>query len=242
MGASRRDYDRRSVQWEPLHRVTVGKFALGVHEVTRDEYLEFVVATRRYPDGRCWIEVRDQGIQVRWRLRPVGSWHSPGFEQTGDHPIVCVSWADARAYVGWLSEKTRREYRLPSEAEWEYAARAGTIGLRHELRRFPESTSPVGASVPNGFGLHDMLANVREWVEDCWHDTYDGAPVDGSAWTENNCTYRVSRGDRVIDSVGDGPWPTFSGLLAVRDASDRFMRDGEVEDGVGGFRVARTLR
>ena len=173
--------------------------------------------------------------------------------------MVCVNWEDAQAYVRWLSTETGERYRLPSEAEWEYAARAGTTTRRHwgndpdeqcayangadrtAKRRFDGWTvadctdrvlwtSPAGAFAANGFGLHDMLGNVWEWVEDCWHDDYDDAPRDGSAWTRGgDCSRRVLRGG----SWGGGPASLRSGLRLIDDAGARFDNYG--------FRVSRTL-
>ena len=208
MGSDQRD-DESSDNERPRHRVTVDRFALGVHEVTRDEYQAFVAATGRDAGDRCYAFDADD---ERFDWREEASWRSPGFSQAGDHPVVCVNWEDAQAYVRWLSSETGEAYRLPSESEWEYAARAGTTTRRYwgddpddgcayangadrtAKRRFDGWliadctdgvlwTSPVGAYEPNAFGLQDMLGNVWEWVEDCWHDDYDDAPRDGSAWT-----------------------------------------------------------
>ena len=255
MGSDRRD-DESADDERPRHRVTLDGFALGVHEVTRDEYEAFVAATGRGSGDRCRaFDAEDR----RWEWRSEASWRSPGYPQAGDHPVVCVNWEDAQAYVRWLSTETGQSYRLPSEAEWEYAARAGTTTRRHwgddpddgcayangadrtfEARvdnwRVADCTdgvvwtSPVGAYQPNAFGLHDTLGNVWEWVEDCWHDDYDGAPRDGSAWTRGgDCGRRVVRG---------GSWSNVPRDLrsAFRDRLDADYRLGSL-----GFRVARTL-
>ena len=127
--------------------------------------------------------------------------------------MINVSWDEAKAYVGWLSRKTGERYRLLSEAEWEYAARAGTAGPFHfgstistdqanydgnytygsgRKGVYRKKTVPVGSFPANGFGLHDVHGNVREWVEDCWHDSYAGAPTDGSARiTGGDCDERA---------------------------------------------------
>ena len=256
MGSDRRDDESRDTE-RPRHRVTVGGFALGVHEVTRDEYDAFAAATGRGSGDRCWAFDADD---ERWDWRSEASWRSPGYPQAGDHPVVCMNWEDAEAYVRWLSAETGEAYRLPSEAEWEYAARAGTTTRRHwgddvddgcayangadrtAKRRFDDWTtvadcmdgalwtSLVGAYQPNGFGLHDMLGNVWEWVGDCWHDDYDSAPGDGSAWTRGgDCSRRVARG---------GSWVNDPRNLrsANRDWLDAAFRNDNV-----GFRVARTL-
>ena len=256
MGSDRRDDE--SADWErPRHRVTVDSFALGVHEVTRDEYAVFVAATGHGLGDRCWA-VNDDGS--RWLHRDGPSWRSPGYPQAGDHPVVCVNWEDAQAYVNWLSEETGEAYRLPSGSEWEYAARAGTTTRRFwgddadeqctysngadqtGRRRFDDWTwavnctdgvlwtSPVGAFEPNAFGLYDTLGNVWEWVEDCPHDDYGDAPRDGTAWTRGgDCGRRVVRG---------GSWTNPPPLLrsAALDAWNAEDRSGNY-----GFRVARTL-
>jgi formylglycine-generating enzyme required for sulfatase activity len=120
-----------------------------------------------------------------------------------------VSWHDAVAYTRWLSKKTGQKYRLPSEAQWEYAARAGSVysywwsdpeTTNHAncfdcgSRWDGEQTAPVASFPANRFGLYDMSGNVQEWTEDCYHSSYAGAPVDGGAWVSSNCTQRVVRG------------------------------------------------
>ena len=155
-----------------------------------------------------------------------------------------VSWEDAQSYVRWLSRETGEEYRLLSEAEWEYAARAGTrtrywwgdaIGRNRancagnhcgDSYRY---TAPVGSFSSNGFGLHDMHGNVWEWVEDCWNDSYRGAPSDGSAWESGDCGVRVLRG---------GSWSHVPRLLR---SAYRFGSTAGDRSSYAGFRVARTL-
>ena len=177
--------------------------------------------------------------------------------------MTCVSWEDATAYVRWLSAETGADYRLPSEAEWEYAARAGTTtpfywgtsvnehcahgngADRMTERTFTSQsftwsfsdcsdgaarTVLVGSYNPNVFGLYDMAGNVWEWVEDCWHDNYAGAPDYGTAWTRGGeCGRRVSRG---------GSWYNDRVDLrsALRDRSDAGLRSHLLA-----FRVSRTL-
>ena len=206
----------------PVHEVEVSAFALGVYEVTFEEYERFVQATRRdRPNDRGWGR--------------------------GGRPVINVSWEDATAYGAWLSEETGEEYRLPSESEWEYAARAGSttryswgddIGRNrancHGCRgRWDDEnrTAPAGSFAANAWGLHDMHGNVWEWVEDCWHENYARAPRDGSAWTSGgNCSRRVVRGG----SWGYRPWSLRSALRLRLDAGDRH-RDV-------GFRLARTAQ
>jgi formylglycine-generating enzyme required for sulfatase activity len=156
----------------------------------------------------------------------------------GRHPVINVSWNDAQAYVEWLGRKTGKSYRLLTESEWEYAARAGTTGAfywgltvsagwaRNNART---GTAAVGTYRPNSFGLYDMSGNVSEWALDCSNKSYDGAPADGSARTTGDCNLHVLRG---------GAWNSDSNSLrsANRDwdaAGSRVSRYG--------FRVARGL-
>ena len=206
---------------EPVHEVELASFALGVYEVTFEEYERLARATGR---------------------KSPPDW---GFGR-GDRPVRGVPWEDAQAYAAWLSEETGEDYRLPSESEWEYAARAGSttryswgqdIGRNRAncdgcgSRWDGEATAPVGSFAANGWGLHDMHGNVKEWVEDCWHENYARAPRDGSAWTSGgNCGRHVLRG---------GSW--FDTPAALRSAS---RRDGGVDGAIGifgGVRVSRTL-
>ena len=162
----------------------------------------------------------------------------------GTRPVIYVSWEDAQAYVSWLSSQTREAYRLLSEAEWEYVARAGSqtayswgsdIGSNRANCEGcgsawdNEQTSPVGSFQANALGVHDMHGNAREWVEDCWNDRYRRAPSDGSAWLRGNCEWRVVRG---------GSWNLNPRYLrsALRIANTTVYRSYTF-----GFRVARTL-
>ena len=171
-------------------------FFLGIHPVTRGQFEQFA----RNTGFKTEAEV-DRGARVwngtSWTVQPVANWRNPGFEQTLEHPVVCVSWNDAQKFVEWLEEKEGREYRLPSEAEWEYACRAGT-STRFFTGDDPDSlagfanvddvtahvqvegeyafhfedgfvhTSPVGVFRPNPWGLFDMVGNAWEWCEDCY--------------------------------------------------------------------------
>jgi formylglycine-generating enzyme required for sulfatase activity len=205
----------------PVHRVTIPKpFAIGRYEVTFDEW------------DRC---VEEKGCKAQPDDREWGR---------GARPIINVSWADAKAFAAWLSQKTGQTYRLPSEAEWEYAARAGTntlywwgreIGSRQASCRecgpgSGQQTAKVGSYPPNPFGLYDTSGNAAEWVEDCWNDNYRGAPNDGSAWNAGQCRLRVLRGG-AYDSVAK----------AVRSTA-RFRYDTDVRYSANGFRVVRELR
>jgi len=182
----------------PQHWVGIERpFAIGRYPVTVGEWRAFVQASAWQPAGEV-------------------DWAAPGFPQTDDHPVVGITWFDALQYVGWLSEATGKRYRLPSEAEWEYACRAGTKtafntgdtiattqanfdgtftyngGPRGEFRH---GTTKVDTFAPNAWGLHDMHGNVWEWVQDVVHENYEGAPVDGSAWeTGGDQVRRILRG------------------------------------------------
>ena len=234
----------------PLHPVTIARpFAIGVYEVTRDEYSRFVRATNHSPQEQsCMV---NEG--VKWKKLVGVDWRNLAFPQTVRHPVVCVSWNDAAAYVEWLSEYTGVRYRLPSAAEWEYAARAGSTApwywgnntepqCRHangadQASGFPwalgcndgyAKTSLVGSYQPNAFELYDMLGNAWEWVQDCYTDSYVGAPADGSAWEEDGCAGRVMRGASWASTPKylraahrGGEWPSFrsdyTGFRVARD-------------------------
>jgi len=167
-----------------------------------------------------------------------------GFER-GTRPVINVRWDEAQQYAAWLSEMTGRPYRLLTEAEWEYAARAGgetayfwgdqigeanancaDCGSQWDGR---QTTSPVGSFKPNAFGLYDMAGNVWQWVQDCYQDHYNGAPTDGSVWIGGDCRHRVVRG---------GAWGNLSPLLrsASRDWFSADDRDFHI-----GFRLGRAL-
>ena len=232
----------------PVHEVTIGTpFALGVYEVTVDEFGRFFNETGHSAESSCWTTEGGE-----FELRAGRSWRNPGFGQSGGHPATCVSWDDAQAYVQWLSRKTGKAYRLPSESEWEYAARAGTetswywgegepAQCRHangddadtDCRDGHVHTAPAGSFVANGWGLHDMLGNVHEWTEDCWNGSYAGSPADGSAWLSGDCDERIWRGG---SWKGDGPW-------FLRAAYRDYVETGYTDDRSNdvGFRIARTL-
>ena len=202
---------------KPVHRVTIWQpFAVSKYEITFEDYDQFT-----YPN-----KVNDFGMG------------------RGRHPVHNVSWNDAKEYVAWLSSQTGKSYRLLTNAEWEYAARAGSttkyswgnaIGTNRANcladtcgDRFP-NTAPVGSFRANAFGLHDMHGNLEEWVEDCWNDSYAGAPSDGSAWNGGDCSYRVMRGgayENVPNSLRS----------AVRHRASSGNRSL-----IYGIRIARTL-
>jgi sulfatase modifying factor 1 len=202
---------------KPSHWVAIGgPLAMGTNTVTVDEFQEFIAATGQDIQG-C------DTYDGEWKHRANNNWKDPGFAQTGNHPVTCVSWNDAKAYASWLSMKTGHSYRLPSASEWEYAARAGGGAVQpwdpdgsaacananvadqsavHRYRGWGAFacddgyvyTAPVGTFKPNSLGLNDMLGNVFQWTEDCWSPDYAGAPTDGSARTDGNCTEHELRG------------------------------------------------
>jgi formylglycine-generating enzyme required for sulfatase activity len=213
---------------EAQHRVTIATpFAVSKFEITFEEWDACLAS------GGC------RGYR-------------PGDEGWGRgiRPVMNISFEDAEAYADWLSRKTGQRYRLLSEAEWEYAARAGTTttfahgesispskanydgsadgsGPSDENR---QSTVPVGSFAPNAFGLYDMQGNVSEWVEDCWYDDYTAKhPTDGSAWLEGNCNGRVVRGGSWEDSQSE----LRSAARTGGEKTDRFYTDG--------LRIARSL-
>ena len=230
----------------PQHKVTIAKpFAVGRFAVTRGEFGAFVNETGySVPDEAYTFE------GGKYELRKGRSFRNPGFAQDDSHPVVCVNWDDAKAYVQWLSGKTGKDYRLLSEAEWEYACRAGTQtpfwwgssisteqanydgnytfggGKKGEYR---QRTVPVKSFQPNPWGLYQVHGNVWEWCEDCWNENYNDAPGDGSAWTTGDSGFRSLRG---------GSW----------DSDPQFLRAGardgrnsqSYRDSYAGFRLART--
>jgi formylglycine-generating enzyme required for sulfatase activity len=211
-----------SEEERPAHNVTIGlPFAVSKFEVTFSEWAACTVYGRVY----C---TQDYGT-------------------VGERPVDNLTWEDAQNYVGWLSRITGKTYRLLSEAEYEYAARAGTTTIypwgddiklngqamancrRCGSKWDGEETAPVGSFAPNNFGLYDMIGNASEWIEDCGHLNYEGAPVDGSAWISGNCKSRMIRG---------GSYKELPSTLRV--VSRQYGDTGARDQGLG-FRVARTL-
>ena len=208
---------------QPVHEVHIAQpFAMGRYEITFEEYDQFARATgRNLPQDDGWGR--------------------------GRQPVIHVSWNDAVAYAGWLSQQTGRHYRLPTEAEWEYAARAGAetaywwgnevkqglanclgCGSPYDGKR----TAPVGSFKPNPFGVYDTTGNVTEWVQDCWHENYKGAPVDGSAWEQKNgseCGIRALRGGHSRRAT-----------ISMR-SSIRFSNRANAARNLIGFRLVREI-
>ena len=205
----------------PAHSVSIsGPFAIGKYEVTVEQ----------------WNACVDAGACQRVSTDP---------NRTANTPVRDVSWDDAQQYVTWLSKVSGKAYRLPTEAEWEYAERGGTStrywwgeqmhngnanckGCGEPWRQ--DGPANVGSSAANPYGLYDVNGSVWEWVSDCWHNSYKGAPSDGRSWDEHDCRVRVIRGG----SWRDGP----SYMLS----STRFKYDASVRYSQNGFRVARSLK
>ena len=224
MGSLRTDKDALANE-VPQHQVTIVEpFAVSKFELAFDEW-DTCVAYGDCPQG-----VTDNGLG------------------RGRQPVFNVTWDDAQRYVAWLSKMTGKTYRLLSEAEYEYATRAGTTtiypwgdeigknnaaciscGSKWDTDKKQTRPAPVGSFAANRFGLHDMVGNVWEWVEDCYHDNYSGAPANGSAWTGGDCSRRVMRGGSWRDN------PVF-----LRSAS-RARLPSDFRTNILGFRVARTL-
>lgn len=196
----------------PQHEVTLKPFAMGVHEVTFDEWAACV------DDGGCR------------NYAPADA----GFGR-GARPAIYISWADAKAYVQWLSKKSGRKYRLPTESEWEYAARGGAAtaywwGARFDRSMAPSGkTSEAGSYSANAFGLYDMLGNASEWVEDCYVNNFTAAPTDGAPVLNGDCGQRVVRG---------GSWKSDAGDMRI---ANRRRITTNVRDSSLGFRVAADL-
>lgn len=220
MGSNERNDEK------PIHTVNIKQFSLSQTEVTKGEFATFVNALGYKTEAET-----GDGCNVydgSWQKKSDANWRNANFNQTDNSPVVCVSWNDSKEYISWLNNFTGNNYRLPSESEWEYSARAGSnskynwgnsIGINNancgsECGDSYSNTSPVKSFRANNFGLYDMHGNVWEWVEDKWHGNYNGAPSDGSAWTSgSNTNNGVMRG---------GSWySTASYLRSAASYSDK---------------------
>ncbi len=290
MGATNEDRsigDSYTVSFElPRHRVDIGySFGIGVYELTVAEYAAFVSETGLSTVGECLLRTPDSGPNRRKflgtlkRVQPDtmgavvviadGDFRQPGAVVSDRHPATCFSLQDARQYLEWLSKKTGKKYRLPTEAEWEYAARAGTTTAFHfgkgasELCKYanfadraspytanvvapcaerpsPQATAPVGSYAPNAWGLYDMFGNVGEAIEGCVFKNYDGAPTDGSPWRTNSKNETCLSG-----AYGRGFFfdSIYTGLRSATRATSAFPEDtgGTIRANWGGLRVAVSL-
>ena len=241
----------------PWHEVCVDGFWMGRHEVTRDQFRRFIDATGYKSDaekeGYAWI------WSDKWEKKEGVDWRNAGFEQDGRHPVVNVSWNDARAMAKWITDQGNGKFRLPTEAEWEYACRAGTNTARfwgndpddacryanvhdkiskrinkfkwtnHDCDDGYVKTAPVGSFRPNNFGLYDMLGNVWEWCDDIYAKDAYSKHSRKNSIYTNGGSYRVIRG---------GGWESITrgvrcALRGDRSPGSRFI--------LLGFRLLRTL-
>jgi len=249
----------------PEHNVSIKSFAISKYEVTVGEFRRFVQSTGYRTDAEANVGNSSSGCYSlntsdrKWDWLDGRHWDNPGFSQTERHPVTCISWNDAQDYLKWLVNNTGKPYRLPSEAEWEYAARAGSTTSRPwgddpndaciyaniaDKTNGPNNmgwtnrancsdgnffTAPVGSFQPNFFGLYDMIGNVWEWTEDCWSPSYNNAPMDGGPWILSQCSNVVSR------NSGWDSLPIYT-RTAIRGHSDRTYRNSK-----GGIRLSRSL-
>lgn len=232
----------------PQRRVTIASaFAVARHAITRAQFAAFIDNKGYKSEGGAHVNTGEN-----WVLDAKRSWRNTGLAQDGSHPVVCINWGEAKAYAAWLTEQTGKFYRLLTDAEREYVARAGTTtpfwwgssitptqanydgnysyaggGTKGEYRK---STVPVGSFAANPWGLFNVHGNVWEWCEDIWHKNHNDAPSDGSPWLQGgDASRRVLRG---------GSWNSNPGFLR---AAFRVSYDPTVRDSIKGFRVARTL-
>jgi formylglycine-generating enzyme len=214
--------EEQGARERPAHKVTIAKpFAIGRTELTVGEYRVFAAATGRKDSANCtaWSDTTKA-----WGPVADATWRNPGYAQTDQHPVGCLTIDDARAYTTWLTVRTGQRYRIPSEAEWEYVAKLGTPtdhsstdicrfanvsdALRAEAHngdindatRFFKCrdgfvfASPVGSFPLDKLGLSDVIGNIWEWTEDCFIPHYDGAPTDGSVRWQQGCERMIVRG------------------------------------------------
>jgi sulfatase modifying factor 1 len=266
LGATAADPHRRPDEL-PLRRFRILQpFAVSRYEITRDQYEAFALATGRAAGGDCLSDRRQRG---NWVHDADTTFRDPGFSQSGDHPVACVNWAEAKAYVDWLNTRTRGGYRLLTEVEWEYVARGGAANAVYpwgnELAKgcsFANgfdltavatykgmdtsgykvydpltctdgwlNTSPVGSLKPNAFGVHDMIGNVSEWIEDCHAPSHDAVSEEGAPpVVRGECVKRIAKG---------GSWGTLGNNLRT---AERFPYAPTHRDDSIGIRVAKTLR
>jgi formylglycine-generating enzyme required for sulfatase activity len=227
---------------KPRHRVQLRGFDLGRTEVTVRQFRAFTTATGYQTDaekeGWTWV--------CCWSRLEGGSWRNPGFPQSEDDPVVALSWHDAVEFCKWLSAETGQQFRLPSEAEWEYAARAG---IQEEYppdldvtawyqANSQGKTHPVARQEPNAWRLYDMLGNAWEWVADVWSENYAGAPTDGSARRGGGGPYKaIVAGDARILRGGGWGLPRAGLRLAARPPFALHDRCNN-----SGLRIARSVR
>ena len=235
----------------PQKTITIARhFALAQTEVTVTQYAAFAAATKRAA-GECQVYFKVANVFTGWLPLAGSGWDNPPFPQASDHPVMCVSWDDAAAYATWLSTRSGRHFRLPSESEWEYAARGGTTTARYwgdgreEACRYANvadttmyrhqfactdgypHTAPATYGIPNAYGLYGMLGNIGEWTADCGSTSLAQTPTDGSPKTTGPCVEHIGRG---------GSW--WNDPYYIR-AARRYSTEGRYF--IMGFRVAMDL-
>jgi formylglycine-generating enzyme required for sulfatase activity/DNA-binding winged helix-turn-helix (wHTH) protein len=256
MGSPLDERYRQRIEGSPRHVVIARRIAIGRFEITVDQFSAFVTETGMTVGNTCRVIVEfDSSTAVFGR--PEASFRHPGFDTTGSHPVVCISWHEAEAYAAWLGRRTGKPYRLPTEAEWEYAARADTqtsysfgddetelctrarfadldsrFGWRGSCRSDTPTYGPiqVGKLSPNPWGIFDMHGNAWEWVEDCWTPNASEIPTDGSPFLRpGKCEMGVIRGG----SFASGPQRVRSATRFPMAVASHFQNNG--------FRVALSL-
>ncbi len=228
----------RNPEEGPQQKVNIKEFAVGKFDITKEQWVLFVNETNRPATGGCSWAALPGDTSKPWDPNPAANWNHIGFVQDSSHPVVCITWDDAQDYVHWLSKKTGFTYRLLSEAEWEYAARAGTTTayywgdtINHDNANYGVDTtfgigyakgvdkwlytSPVGSFPPNAFGLYDMFGNVNQYLADCFQWSYINIPTDGSP-------YKI---DMQLKMTGD-----LSSLNGTNSCSYKMVRGGNYGD------------
>ncbi|NLA41592.1 MAG: formylglycine-generating enzyme family protein [Smithella sp.] len=225
---------------KPVHEVCVNDFYMGKHEVTVGQFRKFVQDTNYRTEAEkgdgCYIWTGTKWVKQRDK-----NWRNPGFSQRDNHPVVCVSWNDAKKFSEWQTRKSGKDYRLPTEAEWEYAARSGGKSEKYAggndvdavawySKNSGSETHPVGQKRPNGLGLYDMSGNVREWCSDWYGEKYYSQSPRDNPDGPSSGSYRVLRG---------GSWVYIP--RNVR-AADRGWYIPEIRNNYFGFRMALSAR
>jgi formylglycine-generating enzyme required for sulfatase activity len=238
MGSQAGDSDER-----PVHKVSIKEsFYIGRTEVTVRQFRAFAEATgyKTQADRGNW------GYNYAWGFTIVPgrgfNWHKPKFPQTEENPAVCISWNDAVAFCSWISKETGRHFRLPSEAEWEYACRGGKdfdyAENPNEAGWYRDNsgnkTHPVAQKKPNDWGLYDMHGNAWEWCLDVWHSNYKGAPTDGSPWLTEDYLPRIA----IRRVLRGGAWCRRDFEL---NASYRYRGTQDFRSDGSGFQAPRLL-
>ncbi len=240
----------------PRHQVKVRSFDMATTEVTVGQFRAFTQATGYKTEAEkenwgfvcCWSKPGDAGWRSRgyWKKEEGATWRNPGFPQSDADPVILLSWQDAAEFCKWLATETGQQFRLPSEAEWEYAARAGseadlqagadTYGWSRENSEL--RTHPVALKKPNAWGLFDTAGNAWEWVADVWTRDYEGAPTDGSARMDGGSSHpQIAPGDGRI--LRGGGWGLERATLRFADRSP-FGSHQRCNN--SGFRIARSIQ